>query len=430
MIWAAALLLSFNAFSQASIKGKITDEANQPLTGATIYIEELKEGTMTDLNSNYQLMDLEEGSWTLTLRMLGYQIQTKNITLEPNSALTYDAILKEDLSNLDEVVVSASRHSEYLSEIPASITVVGLAKLEEFVPSTSNISEILEFTVPGLAVSTGTFSNWGQTLRGRSLLVMVDGIPQSTPLRNGQLGIKSVNPNDISRVEVIKGATSIFGNGGNGGFINYITKNPTSNEKIEGTTNLWGTTNLAKTNDTLGWGIHQSLKGNLNRFSYYISGSLEQTGNKYDADGVPILPTYGFDNTDIYSTFGKLEYLLTEQQKLTLSGNIYHSAQDSPFIPVAAEVEVFSENGDYTLVPGYGVKGTIVGEEPTGTTLVNGQLKYSLNNIFQGTTNFETDLYYQDTENVFFYSDKFVCFEKEKVIPNYSPLYFSTYLEL
>ena len=407
MTWAVALLLSYYAFPQSSIKGKITDEANQPLIGATVYISELNKGNMTDLNGDYIIGDIEEGSWTVIVRMLGYQTQSKKITIAPNSTWNYDLVLQEDLNDLDEVVVSASRHSEYLSEIPASVTVVGLAKLEEFAQSTSNISEILEFTVPGLAASTGTFSNWGQTLRGRSLLVMVDGIPQSTPLRNGQLGIKSVNPNDISRVEVIKGATSIFGNGGNGGFINYITKNPASNKKIEGTTNIWGSANLAKTNDALGWGIHQSLKGNLNRFSYYVSGSLEQTGNKYDADGVPTLPTYGFDNTDIYSTFGKLEYLLTEQQKLTLSGNIYHSAQDSPFIPVAAEVEVFNENGDYTLVPGYGVKGTIVGEEPTGTTLVNGQLKYSLNNIFQGTTNFETDLYYQNTENVFFYSDKF-----------------------
>eukprot|EP01089_Gocevia_fonbrunei_P017980 TRINITY_DN5991_c0_g5_i1.p1 TRINITY_DN5991_c0_g5~~TRINITY_DN5991_c0_g5_i1.p1 ORF type:complete len:795 (+),score=151.84 TRINITY_DN5991_c0_g5_i1:5618-8002(+) len=407
MTWAVALLLSYYAFPQSSIKGKITDEANQPLIGATVYISELNRGNMTDLNGDYVIGDIEEGSWTVIVRMLGYQTQSKKITIAPNSTWNYDLVLQEDLNDLDEVVVSASRHSEYFYEIPASVTVVGLAKLEEFAQSTSNISEILEFTVPGLAASTGTFSNWGQTLRGRSLLVMVDGIPQSTPLRNGQLGIKSVNPNDISRVEVIKGATSIFGNGGNGGFINYITKNPASNKKIEGTTNIWGSANLAKTNDALGWGIHQSLKGNLNRFSYYISGSLEQTGNKYDADGVPILPTYGFDNTDIYSTFGKLEYLLTEQQKLTLSSNIYHSAQDSPFIPVAAEVEVFNENGDYTLVPGYGVKGTIVGEEPTGTTLVNGQLKYSLNNIFQGTTNFETDLYYQNTENVFFYSDKF-----------------------
>ena len=342
MTWAVALLLSFNAFSQASIKGKITDESNQPLTGATVYIEELKKGTMTDLNGDYELVDIEEGSWTVNLRMMGYQLQTKKITIGPNASLTHDVVLIEDLNSLDEVVVSASRHSEYLSEIPASVTVVGLAKLEEFTQSTSNISEILEFTVPGLAVSTGTFSNWGQTLRGRSLLVMVDGIPQSTPLRNGQLGVKSVNPNDISRVEVIKGATSIFGNGGNGGFINYITKNPASDKKIEGTTNIWGSSNLAKTNDALGWGIHQSLKGNLNRFSYYISGSVEQTGNKYDADGIPVLPTYGFDNTDIYSTFGKLEYLLSDQQKLTFSGNIYHSAQDSPFIPTVAEVQVFN----------------------------------------------------------------------------------------
>lgn len=96
-------------------------------------------------------------------------------------------ILKEDSESLSEVVVSASRRSEYLSEIPASITVVNQKQLTDLSNSTTNINEILEFTVPGLAVSTGTFSNWGQTLRGRSLLVMIDGVPQSTPLRNGQL---------------------------------------------------------------------------------------------------------------------------------------------------------------------------------------------------------------------------------------------------
>lgn len=157
--------------------------------------------------------------------------------MEGNS-LWQTVILQEELSDLDEVVVSASRNSEYLSEIPASVTVVNEAKLKELSKATSNISEILEFTVPGLAASTGTFSNWGQTLRGRSLLVMVDGIPQSTPLRNGQLGIKSINPNDISSVEVIKGATSIFGNGGNGGFINYITKKPQEQTNISGTTDF------------------------------------------------------------------------------------------------------------------------------------------------------------------------------------------------
>ncbi len=198
-----ALLLSFYAVSQG-IKGKVTDEHNQPLFGAEVYIAELQQGTTTDYDGNYELSHVKVGTWKVTFRMLGYQTQTESFSFIRNGTISHTAILKEDLNNLDEVVVSASRRSEYLSEIPASVTVVNEVKLQELSNSTTNISDILEFTVPGLAVSTGTFSNWGQTLRGRSLLVMVDGIPQSTPLRNGQLGIKSISPNDISRGEVIK----------------------------------------------------------------------------------------------------------------------------------------------------------------------------------------------------------------------------------
>ncbi len=264
---ATALLITFGAFSQSNLNGKVTDEQNQPLMGATVFIPALQIGTTTDLDGNFELTSIKEGTWEVTFRMLGYRTRVEQITFSQDGTIPFTAVLTEDLNSLDEVVISASRNSEYLSEIPASVTVVGEVKLQEFSNSTSNISEILEFTVPGLAVSTGTFSNWGQTLRGRSLLVMVDGIPQSTPLRNGQLGIKSISPNDISRVEVIKGATSIFGNGGNGGFINYITKKPNAAEKIEGTTNVWGTSNLAATDDALGFGLYQSLKGNLGRRS-------------------------------------------------------------------------------------------------------------------------------------------------------------------
>ncbi|WP_111307283.1 TonB-dependent receptor [Confluentibacter sediminis] len=422
-----AFLLTFCAFSQSMLKGKITDEKNQPLFGVTVYIEELKQGTTTDIEGTYELPNIEEGTWKVTFRMLGYQTQSENLSFTQDGTISSSTILKEDLNSLNEVVVSASRRSEFLSEIPASVTVVNEAKLKELSNSTTNISEILEFTVPGLAVSTGTFSNWGQTLRGRSLLVMVDGIPQSTPLRNGQLGIKSISPNDISRVEVIKGATSIFGNGGNGGFINYITKKPNATKNIEGSTNVWGTANLAKTKDAMGFGVYQSLNGNLDKFNYYISGSYEETGTKYDADGVVILPTYGLDNTNIYSSLAKIEYQISDNQKIILSGDLYKSAQDTPYVPVPAEFEVFNEQGDYSLTAGYGVKGSVDGQEPTGTTLINGQLKYNLNHIFSGTTDFTTDLYYQNTENIFFYSDKFenggqsvINAEKYGVRPNFN----------
>jgi len=420
------LLLPTVIFSQGVIQGKVTDETNQPVPGATVQIESLAMGTLTDMDGNYQLSGLEAGSWKVSFRTLGFQTVTRTINLVEGATAELDVVLREEYDNLDEVVVSASRNSEFLSEIPASVTVVGIEQLESFSKATSNVNEILEFTVPGLATSSGTFSNWGQTLRGRSLLVMVDGIPQSTPLRNGLLGMKSVNPNDISRVEVIKGATSIFGNGGNGGFINYITKNPDASKPIEGTTNLWGTTNAAESEDALGWGVYQSLKGNLKKFSYYLSGSLEQTGNKYDADGVPLLPTYGTDNTKIYSTFAKVTYPLSGNQKITLNGNLYKSAQDSPFIPQLGSVTVLDEEGNYILEPGIGVEGNITGQEPTGTTLINGRVKYDLNGIFSGTTDFGTDVYYQKAKNVFFYSNAFegggqsvINAEKYGIRPNF-----------
>ncbi|RXJ45732.1 TonB-dependent receptor [Gelidibacter gilvus] len=406
-ILSAWLLFIMTTFSQSELKGVIKSDLQEPITGATIYLEELQKGTITNFEGFYTLKDIPEGTYTITVRMLGYQTKQEKIAFGSNDIEIYSTTLKEDYGSLDEVVISASRNPEYLSEIPASITVVNSAALKEFTKLSSNINEILAFTVPGLAVSTGTSSNWGQTLRGRSLLVMVDGIPQSTPLRNGQLGIKSINPNDVSRVEVIKGATSIFGNGGNGGFINYITKSPNIAEKMSGTTEIWGTSQISDTEDALGYGVYQSFTGHLNNFNYYVSGSVEHSGNKYDAEGTPLLPTYGFDNTTIYSTYGKLEYLLSENQKLTINGNLYKSLQDSPFIPVFADVQVFNKEGDYALQSGYGVKGSVPGEQPTGSQLINGRLKYNLNSIFSGTTDFESDLYYSKAKSIFFYSDKF-----------------------
>ena len=415
------------SIAQGTLLGTVTDEENNPVAGATVYLETLRKGTQTEPDGSFEIQNLKEGTLRVTIRILGFHTVHQTVQIKAGETTEMNVLLKNEFSKLDEIVVSASRSSENISEIPASVTVVDAIQLESFTKSTSNINEILQFSVPGLAVGSGTFSNWGQTMRGRSLLVMVDGIPQSTPLRNGLLGMKSVNPHDISRVEVIKGATSIFGNGGNGGFINYITKNGTADKPFEGETNLWGTSNLAKTKDARGWGLHQSLKGQNNRLFYYISGSYEQTGNQYDADGVPLLPTYGLDNTKIYSTFGKIGYKLWENHRLSLSGNLYKSAQNTPFIPQLGSVQVTDGEGNYVLTPGYGIEGSVPGEEPTGTRLINSRIKYEADNLFSRTTGFETDIYYQNTKNIFFYSESFenggqsvINAEKYGIRPNFN----------
>ena len=405
-----ALITTFSAFSQNTLTGIIKNKHGEGIVGCSIFTQKKDKWATTDINGKYELNNLKKDTYFIIFQSLGYKTQVKKIIID-TSVTTLNVILEDDLNQLDEVVISAGRTSEKISEIPTSITIVGTKELEKLGTTTTNINDILEFSVPGLASSTGTYSNWGQTLRGRQLLVMVDGIPQSTPLRNAKVGLKSINPNDIAKVEVIKGATAIYGNGGDGGIVNYITKQPNKYKKISGKTNLWQTANLAETKDALGWGVYQSISGNLNDFSYYASGSFEQTGNKYDANGDVLLPTYGLDNTKIYSGLLKLGYQLNDNQKLSLLVNHYQTRQKSPFVPTLGSISVLNEQGDYIITPGTGILPTasnpLLGS-PTGVTTTNSQLKYQLTDLFNGTTSLDTDLFYQKSKNIFFYSPRFV----------------------
>jgi len=422
------VLVAFAMQAQNSIKGTITGPNGAPIAGATISVSKTL-GTTTNFDGVYELSNLKTQKYLVTFQSIGYKTKRQSLVLS-QQVTVLNIVLQEDLSQLDAVVISVSRTSEKLSEIPTSITVVGAKKLESLSQATSNINDILEFAVPGLAPSTGTYSNWGQTLRGRQLLVMVDGVPQSTPLRNAKVGLKSINTHDIARVEVIKGATAIFGNGGDGGIVNYITKKPAKASVLSGNTNVWGTSNLADlNNDALGWGISQSLSGTKDKFSYYVSGNYEKTGDKYDADGDVLLPTYSLGNTTIKSGFAKLIYDFSENQSLLLKVSHYQTRQKSPYVATMGGIEVLNAEGDYKITHGIGVLPTednpMVGG-PTGVTTSNAQLQHQLHGLFNNTTSLVTDVFYQKSKNIFFYSPSFegggqsvVNSEKYGIRPNF-----------
>ncbi|MDO6518602.1 TonB-dependent receptor [Zobellia uliginosa] len=407
-IYTVLLFSGLCCYSQTgTITGKVTKSGGSPVEYANIALEGTQKGTVTDITGDYVLKGVAPGEYVLTASYISL-VAAKKIIINSDETLKVDLVLDEDHLNLDEVVVSAGRTPEKLSEIPASITIVDSKQLKLLGTNTTNISEILEYAVPGLAPSTGTFSSWGQTLRGREPLIMVDGIPQSTPLRNGQVDIKSVQPNDISRIEVIKGSAAIYGNSGDGGIINYITKKPEKDKSFSGNSNLWGTLNLSNSEDALGWGAQQSFTGTLDNLSYYVSGSYEKTGNKYDGNGDPLSPTYGLDNTKIISTLGKVGYQINEAQTVDLMFNHYRTRQDSPFVPLLGSLEVYNAEGDHLVTPTIGVPPTAENPIPeeaegSGITTTNVQLKYTLSDLFANTTKLETDVYYQKGKNIFFY---------------------------
>ena len=114
---------------------------------------------------------------------------------------------------------------------------------------------------------------------------MIDGVPQSTPLRNGALGIRTIDPNSLERIEVIKGATSIYGNGAAGGIINYITKRPDADSAFQGKVGLSTRFSTVKLEDSAGQRIEAAINGQLDKFSYVLTGSYEENGVQRDAEG-------------------------------------------------------------------------------------------------------------------------------------------------
>lgn len=308
--------------------------------------------------------------------LAGYTINAQTV-----DSLQIDKPVKE--SAIDEVVVTAGRKLENINQIPSSVTVINQKQIQEQLQFTTDLSQIIGNLVPGLTVNNNKSNNAGQTLRGRTVLVLVDGIPQSTPLMNGFRDIRTIDPSVIERIEVIKGATSIYGNGSGGGIINYITKKNFNSNPISGQTTIGLSGNPYNTGGTLGYRASQFLSGQLKKFSYMVGGSIDYTGLQRDAEGLVLGQTDGTSNSYQNNVYARFNYDINEASAVSLMYNFYNSTQHTKYI---SKVGAFGES------PTIGVRGEDPGKH-TGTPFNHNLiLKYTNKNIF-GKTQFDASFY-------------------------------------
>ncbi|MGH8083486.1 MAG: TonB-dependent receptor plug domain-containing protein, partial [Lysobacter sp.] len=132
----------------------------------------------------------------------------------------------DEAKDIDRVTVSASTSRTPNSEaaLANTITVIDQEQLQQQLSVTQDISQVLANLIPSFSPSRQKLTNGGETLRGRKPLYLVDGVPQSTPLREGGRDGHTVDPAMIERIEVIHGANALQGLGASGGIINIITK--------------------------------------------------------------------------------------------------------------------------------------------------------------------------------------------------------------
>ena len=286
---------------------------------------------------------------------------------------------KKDTVSLEEVVITANRIKEKKTDAVANVTIIDQKKLQQFIKIAPDMSHLIGMIEPAMSLSTNTTNNRYQNLRGRSILVLIDGIPQSTPLRATDRDIRSIDPAAVERIEIVKGATSIYGNGAIGGIMNIVTKKSPKNVIFGGQTTIGASARDSfKENRGFGYRFNQQFYGNYKGFSYLVDGAMNQTGSAIDGTGEYISPRYGLGDVRTYNGLVKLGYQFDDDNKVEAMYNFHQSLQNTPLV---------ASGGKYLERPRIGVYGT---KDPAAQDEGmrynhNAYIKFNSNNIFKRT---------------------------------------------
>ncbi|MCR8922923.1 TonB-dependent receptor [Dasania sp. GY-MA-18] len=239
---------------------------------------------------------------------------------------------------VEEMVVTASRTAKPLSTIPNTVTIINQADLNQQLAVNNDLSTVLGNLIPSFTPSRQKLTSAGETLRGRSPLYMVDGVPQSNPLRDGGRDGHTIDPSVIERVEVIHGANAIHGLGASGGIINLITKKPT--QELQQSIRVESYFQEEDISDSLGYGLNYGFSGSAGDVDMIASLGYRNQGLAYDANDNII----GFDNTqgdtmdsETHNAFIKIGYNWDEQ-RLEFTANRYKVAGNNDWTSVAGSV--------------------------------------------------------------------------------------------
>ncbi|MGQ0710369.1 MAG: TonB-dependent receptor [Rhodoferax sp.] len=279
-------------------------------------------------------------------------------TLDANAALNAaQTDADADAAPMQAVVVTATRASKAVDKIPGAVTVVTRKELNEQLQVAEDLSTVLAAQVPGYAPSTQKLTSAGESMRGRTALILFDGIPQSNPLRAGSREGYFADPAVIERIEVVSGPSAVQGLGATGGIINYISRKPTK----EGTTHtLDGKFSTQGQSDDATYKLGYMLEHKKGDFDALVYVGGIQRGVGVDGSGrrLGVETTQG-DLQDSTGTdlFAKLGWQFTPTQRLQLSYNRFRIAGDGDWTQVAgnraAGIPTSAQKG-----------GTVLGQPP------------------------------------------------------------------
>lgn len=218
------LLITVDAFSQGAgrITGRVLETGtNEPLIGVNVFLEGTTQGTVTDLDGYYVILNVTPGTYTVRFSMIGFGTKVvREFRVHINETANLDMDMAEEAFEGDEVVITADREIVKL-DLSSSRTLVTSQTLQN--SPVANLEEVLA-TYPGISLSAGAGGS-GLVIRGGNINetnIIVDGL--STRDMRTQQPNTTLNLTAINELEVISGGFTAEYGGIRSGVVNVVTK--------------------------------------------------------------------------------------------------------------------------------------------------------------------------------------------------------------
>lgn len=238
-------------------------------------------------------------------------------------------------AKLPTIVITATRTPKSIAEIAGTVQTISADEIAQQAGPGRKVADVLTQLVPSLAPSSGTSSNYGQTMRGRNVLVMIDGVSQ-TGSRDVARQLNSISPNMIDHIEIVSGATSIYGSGATGGIINIITKRADKSKPVSFQTKLGVTSADNFRGDSLAYQVGQTASFANDKVDGFLGIDYTNRGSQFDGNGdrISLSPWQGSTmDTDTIDVNGRVNFNLTDNQTLSFGTQYYKDEQDTEYGP-------------------------------------------------------------------------------------------------
>ncbi len=279
----------------SEVTGVVQDKySNSVVEFANVFIDSLHLCSYTDSLGNYQIKNLKPGTYTLCVSHIGYHAQKQMITIG-KGVIHVDFHLTSQSEEISSIVVTGTGTKHLLKNAPVQTEVISEKMLKNY--EGSSIEDILSTLTSSFDFSANDMGSQMQLngLGNNYILILIDGKRIHGDV-GGQNDLGLIDPQNIERIEIVKGAASaLYGSDAIAGVINIITKKHKGNIYLQNATRIGSYGDLRQ---------HNGIGLTFGKFDSYTNFQVQHSD--------------GWQNTSTEDP-KQTEFLITDSRNKTVS---------------------------------------------------------------------------------------------------------------